>query len=404
MKKIAFIFFVVITSVIACKKDNIDTQKSEETLDVQKIALTTLAAVFRTDNSIKTGGSSSVDLAKYTNIEYGVCFGELENPTINDKTSISNALSGGDFENIIDKSKFDAEKSLYVRAYVKNKSNNSVKYGNQVKADNTSSLEIIAIKDIGVFGFTVDFRVGAEYGNIYEMGFCFSTSPNPTIGNSFLKNPTKEAGTYSLTLLTDNRPYSTKISIGKVYYVRAYVTDYNGNHYSEPMTFKSVGFRNERGGLVFYDKGKESDGWRYLEAATAPLATNTFSIFRWDCNSSIGENIYTSTEVGSGMSNTEMISGKCNSSNNAATQTLNWLHNSKNDWFIPAYDEFKLLNDAFVNELLDELSSFQFWTSSQYNSTIAYSFYLNKNAGVYKVDEYKSDKSQTFKVWPIRKY
>jgi len=109
-----------------------------------------------------------------------------------------------------------------------------------------------------------------------------------------------------------------------------------------------IGDRGPAGGIVFYDKGEFSDGWRYLEAAPANTEFRTQwwgSEYRF---SWIGEQGY---EIGDGKWNTRNISGFIHrdywsSSNIAAVKCAALNYNGFNDWFLPSKDELNLM---FIN-------------------------------------------------------
>jgi hypothetical protein len=65
----------------------------------------------------------------------------------------------------------------------------------------------------------------------------------------------------------------------------------------------AIGETGPAGGLIFYDKGDNSDGWRYLEAAPASTEVKTF----WASEQFFDDDILEVRAVGSGKSNSELI-------------------------------------------------------------------------------------------------
>ena len=131
-----------------------------------------------------------------------------------------------------------------------------------------------------------------------------------------------------------------------------------------------IGRRGPAGGLVFYDKGSYSDGWRYLEAAPSDLSGGGYV---W------GENgwIKTSTEIGAGYANTMKISSYRYGNVTVAKACLDYSVNGYDDWFLPSKDELDLI---YKNLDVREIGSFandDYWSSSEGNADDAWgqSFY-----------------------------
>jgi len=101
----------------------------------------------------------------------------------------------------------------------------------------------------------------------------------------------------------------------------------------------AVGDTGPAGGIVFYDKGSESDGWRYLEAAPTELA-GYFS----------GNSIRSYAEQYSG--------------------------GDAHDWRLPSIEELKLIQRNLYNKGLGKFRHSNYWSSS------ADGHYLNFVSGV----------------------
>ncbi len=132
------------------------------------------------------------------------------------------------------------------------------------------------------------------------------------------------------------------------------------------------------GGLIFYDKGSYSDGWRYLEAAPFDQGNGT-----WGCDG-IAIPGADGTAIGTGRQNTlDMILAGCT---NAAQLAHDIIINGYNDWFLPSKDE---LNQMYVNLKVYNVGDFTFfhyWSSSEFyaNNVWRQSFYVGGQYYHYK--------------------
>jgi hypothetical protein len=137
-----------------------------------------------------------------------------------------------------------------------------------------------------------------------------------------------------------------------------------------PKTYK-IGDTGPGGGIVFYDKGVVTNGWRYMEAAPATTETTA----QWRFNSGpLGEGIpfstiQTSKEVGMGQANTQTIMryfGQNGGGFGLAVQICDELAvNGFEDWFLPSLDE---LNYMYGNLYRRALGGFR--NEWYYSSTI----------------------------------
>jgi hypothetical protein len=113
---------------------------------------------------------------------------------------------------------------------------------------------------------------------------------------------------------------------------------------------------------VFFDKGNNLGGWRYLMAAPSDQSTG----MQWGCDSTTNQISGTLKTVGSGETNTSLIVAGCNQpKNNAAKLCDNLVLGGQNDWFLPSIDELYLM---YVNLHLNNLGGFasqaEYWSSS----------------------------------------
>ncbi|GAB1456947.1 hypothetical protein MASR2M48_22550 [Spirochaetota bacterium] len=107
------------------------------------------------------------------------------------------------------------------------------------------------------------------------------------------------------------------------------------------------------GGLIFYDKGSYSDGWRYLEVA--PVSTELTGI-QWGKSGTLIN--ATAEAIGTGKNNTELILAVLNAApadSDRAAQLCDALTHEHDgttysDWFLPSKLE---LNAIWVNIVKD---------------------------------------------------
>jgi TolB-like protein len=118
------------------------------------------------------------------------------------------------------------------------------------------------------------------------------------------------------------------------------------------------------GGIVFYDKGRFSNGWRYLEAAPAETEFNVpWGAYQKDVSD-------TSGGLGTGKTNTEAIVRylrQIGETGKAAQLCDNLVFDDFDDWFLPSKEELNLM---YVNLKAKGLGDFQnkwYWSSSQYS-------------------------------------
>jgi len=130
-------------------------------------------------------------------------------------------------------------------------------------------------------------------------------------------------------------------------------------------TYK-IGESGPAGGIVFYDKGNDSDGWRYLEAA--PVDSLPASAIWGKVRVA-----KTETGIGSGKRNTELIITELNKkgeSGTAAQLCKAYILNGYNDWFLPSKDELNWMYanlgiNPDIRKKLKKYATVKYWSSSQ---------------------------------------
>lgn len=155
--------------------------------------------------------------------ERGLCWSTSHNPTINNSSHASLGNGGGFFEG--EMTGLIPNTTYHVRAYARNSA--GIAYGNEVDFVTLQVTEppMVEFGEVNVISPTMVSLNGwvSEYSAATECGFCWNTSPNPTIDNDH------QALVYNgnnfnaeITGLTPNTTY----------YVRAYAINIIGISYS----------------------------------------------------------------------------------------------------------------------------------------------------------------------------
>ena len=159
-------------------------------------------------------------------------------------------------------------------------------------------------------------------------------------------------------------------------------TDGSGTSYKEADTF-NMGNANvtlyaqwsvlrgtgPAGGLIFYDKGIVSEGWRYLEAAPNDQTSRAWGTYGHSVSGADG------IEIGTGQQNTlDTIAGDT-LANKAADECANYsIVNggvTYNDWFLPSKDELSQMYENLKSEGVGGFTTW-YWSSSEVGSGSAW--------------------------------
>ena len=178
--------------------------------------------------------------------------------------------------------------------------------------------------------------------------------------------------------LTDiSKDFSHTVSTTTIYYYRvAAVNDYGQSGWSnvediDIVSTYNVGDIGPAGGLIFYDKGSVSDGWRYLEAAPA----STEWAKEWGSHGTLIGG--TETGIGTGQSNTTIIvtwldnntddtqGDVTNKTDRAAYLCDELTEGGYNDWFLPSKDELNLMYENLHEEGVGGFAAEDYWSSSE---------------------------------------
>jgi hypothetical protein len=156
-----------------------------------------------------------------------------------------------------------------------------------------------------------------------------------------------------------------------------------------------IGDIGPAGGLIFYDKGNNSNGWRYLEAAPVEAEVQA----PWTVRSTTVDN--TQATIGSGRRNTELIVEKFRQTagewDTAAQVADDLVYNGFDDWFLPSRDELDQMYGNLKRRNLGEFKDNWYWCSSMEGSS--YPYFQNFRDGAINST---SDRSSRRYVRPIR--
>ena len=155
-----------------------------------------------------------------------------------------------------------------------------------------------------------------------------------------------------------------------------------------PLIYK-IGDRGPAGGIVFYDKGNYSDGWRYLEAAPLDLQKADW----------VGETMSSTwREIGSGKENTQKITAMAGTSYGAAQSCKAYILNGYNDWFLPSSEELNLLYRNLKNKNWGSFSNDWYWSSSEKDGNYAWAWNFKDGSRSYR------EKNNLTLVRPVRQF
>ena len=160
--------------------------------------------------------------------ERGIVYSKIQNPTISDDKIRKGSGIGSFTCNLTD---LQDGVTYYVRAYATNLKGTA--YGEEksftTKTINLPTISTTTASNISYTSATIGGNVSNDGGaNVTERGIVYSTSKEPTISNSKVKNGSG-TGSFSCNL--------SNLQDGVTYYVRAYATNLKGTTYGEEKSF-----------------------------------------------------------------------------------------------------------------------------------------------------------------------
>jgi parallel beta-helix repeat protein len=239
-----------------------------------------------------------------------------------------------------------------------------------------------------------------SYGNITGTGALTSGSiasgfGTISTGNNITTTATVQGGTVNATTALQTSGTTRIDTNGNLVNINA-ITAYGDATISGSLTVGkstyAIGDTGPGGGIIYYDKGDNTGGWRYLEAAPSGWnGGSTDPTIAWCSNTttSLGD---TDQSIGAGLTNTNTMLATCTSG--AANLAHSYTGGGKTDWFLPSLIEMKQL--ALQRIAVGGFSTAAYWTSSEYNSSNAY------YANVPGTGQGAAPKTATASIRPIR--
>jgi len=191
---------------------------------------------------------------------------------------------------------------------------------------------------------------------------------------------------------------------------RAQTSSYSSVSKNYTLLVTIIGSQGPGGGIVFYDKGVVSDGWRYLEVAPSGwnISSTTDPTAQWKPALTVTSG--TSTAIGSGKNNTYSI--LIGAGYPASALCLGYAGGGFTDWFLPSGLELQEIwwnivsdhsadNGGRGKSYAGSLGAFSpgiYWSSSGYNSYYAWGQQFDTGYQGYSLSDY------TYYVRPIRSF
>ena len=158
----------------------------------------------------------------------------------------------------------------------------------------------------------------------------------------------------------------------------------------------AIGDTGPGGGRVFYDKGNDDQGWRYLEVAPAGWnGVGGEPSAEWGCyNQSLTG--ASGTAIGTGKQNTADIIAGCGESGIAARVVTSYNGGGKSDWFLPSKDE---LNELYLRRnAVGGPTAYRYWSSTKGSFTSAWAQLFNTG------EQAIYTKSSPYAIRPVRAF
>jgi len=201
------------------------------TVDPVLPTVTTADAMNVSQTEATTGGTVHTD-GGATVTARGVCYSTSSGPTLANSFT-TNGSGLGTFVSSL--TGLTPGTQYYVRAYATNSVGTA--YGNEITFTTLTTITLPTVTTDAITNITQTTATGGGNvtsgggGTVTARGVCWSTSPNPTLSNSFTNNGSGTGSFVSnLTGLTANT----------LYYVRAYATNSVGTAYGNEVTFTTL--------------------------------------------------------------------------------------------------------------------------------------------------------------------
>lgn len=155
----------------------------------------------------------------------------------------------------------------------------------------------------------------------------------------------------------------------------------------------NIGDTGPAGGIVFYDKGNYSGGWRYLEAAPEDQSTGC----EWGGQGILVPGVQ-GPSIGSGYSNTAEIVRAYGKKDSAAKIASLYNGGGKNDWYLPSKDELKALYENLHKSKLGNFANYGYWSSTEQDAKHAW-YHGFKTGSQKKFNKYNSSRVRAIRCF-----
>jgi TolB-like protein len=236
-----------------------------------------------------------------------------------------------------------------------------------------------------------DARKTVEVGKLLNANYLVRPSVMPLAGDLFLESRIVDVNTAKMLNSAEVR---IKFDLSDAY---EKLGDFAATLAGAAMEYK-IGGRGPAGGWIFYDQGRVTNGWRYLEAAPAEAEFTA----QWGADRK--EMGGTATGVGTGKRNTELIVNflkRTGETNRAAQLCDELLIDGYDDWFLPSKEDLDFMYKNLKAKGLGEFSDDWYWSSSEISFFISWGQSFNFPFGGSEGSVYKDN---TAKVRAVRAF
>ena len=156
-------------------------------------------------------------------------------------------------------------------------------------------------------------------------------------------NRTKVTVVFNSTIILGD----TLVCKGNKAQLKVYNTRPSGNY--------TIGSKGPAGGYIFYDQGKDINGWRYMEVTPMDIvSSNSYSMGCYCVDV-----LNTSAAIGSGILNTKQWE-----SAGCVTIAKDYSFGNYKDWFVPSKDELNLIYQNLKLKNIGNFNNIQYWSST----------------------------------------
>ncbi|MBJ2356372.1 DUF1566 domain-containing protein [Sphaerochaeta sp. S2] len=303
----------------------------------------------------------------------------------------------------------DGDELVLERHWVSNK-DDVIAFNNQFKTETpVQSGTIAGVYDTNFGKMTLTQR-GSSVTGEYPMGEVQGTFSNNTFSGTFSSMGIE--GTFNLVFTPNGDAFEGKMVVDTYTDYLWIGTRISSGEQSLPATTTapaqntassySVGMNGPSGGIIFYDKGEFSNGWRYLELS--PQGAEMTKM--WAPNNEMTAGVFdVDDEIGRDEDYTgKIVSAYANitSWNDYAAQACESLsYSGFNDWFLPSQAELVEIYNKVHKEGLGGFARDLYWSSTEWkDGSNSYAYYLNFDDG----SQYVSSKMDSLKVRPVRAF